>query len=89
MGMSNNIQLLGLHSGSMIAGDKQSPIFFVVPSIVINNIGLSPCVCRSCILSSMGDINIKLIKSTIHKPIVLEGSDVAVLNSKHIYIIIQ
>ena len=34
--------------------------------------------------SSMGDINIKLTKSTIHKPIVLEGSDVAVLNSKHI-----
>ena len=87
--MSNNIPLLGLHSGSMIARDEQSPIFFVVPSIVINNIGLSPCVCRSCILSSMGDINIKLIKSTIHKPIVLEGSDVAVLNSKHIYIIIQ
>ena len=68
------------HFGDMITDSIYSPILHILDILMVNNIGL----CRSFTSSRTEGVDVKLSTSTVHKQIVLESYEVAILDSKHI-----
>ena len=68
------------HFGDMITDSIYSPILHILDVLMVNNIGL----CRSFTSFRTEGVDVKLSTSTVHKQIVLESYEVAILDSKHI-----